>query len=261
MRAGSGPVHVFRTQDETGLPIVFALDAAEPEAPSGAALTILDDSDAVLDTDEHKVRWRSWLYWSNLTQFLSLAGGDVVQLAISSAADFEVEVLAICGGLGELDSSSAPCSFGGNSRPCQRTSQACRSGSGPPLGRRGRPGPGAARRRRGTRTSGDTARADADRSPDLLLPCRDPGRPRQAGTDFRVRTRNEPLASRTRWRPPGIKIAVGARARQRDRRSSAARRRASQQTTGRVRTAAEWLAHLDELPRPTFPATEEARIR
>ncbi|MGI5438657.1 hypothetical protein ACQEV4_14955 [Streptomyces shenzhenensis] len=104
--AGIGPVHVFRTQDDTGLPIVFALDTADPENLKWTALTVLDDSDAVLDTDEHKQRWRSWLYWTNLTQFLSLppAGGDGVQLAASKAADFEVEVLAVCGGLGELDS-------------------------------------------------------------------------------------------------------------------------------------------------------------
>ena len=51
-----------------------------------------------METDEHKERWRSWLYWTNLTQFLSLAGGDGVQLATSRAAEFEVEVLAVCGG-------------------------------------------------------------------------------------------------------------------------------------------------------------------
>ncbi|MEV0593703.1 DEAD/DEAH box helicase [Nonomuraea cavernae] len=101
---GIGPVHVFRSQDDTGLPIVFVLDAADPEALKWTALAILDDSDAVLDTDEHKERWRSWLYWTNLTQFLSLAGADGVQLAASKAADLEVEILAVCGGLGELDS-------------------------------------------------------------------------------------------------------------------------------------------------------------
>ncbi|MFC9125477.1 DEAD/DEAH box helicase [Streptomyces sp. NPDC057099] len=102
--AGIGPVHVFRSQDDTGLPIVFAVDGADPENLKWTALTVLDDSDAVLDTDEHKERWRSWLYWSNLTQFLSSAGGDGVQLATSKAAEFEVEILAVCGGLGELDS-------------------------------------------------------------------------------------------------------------------------------------------------------------
>ena len=84
--AGIGPVHVFRTHDVNGLPIVFALDAADPENPRWSALTILDDSDSVLDSDEHKLRWRAWLYWTNLTQFLSLAGGDGVQLATSRAA-------------------------------------------------------------------------------------------------------------------------------------------------------------------------------
>ncbi|MFF4521300.1 DEAD/DEAH box helicase [Streptomyces bluensis] len=102
--AGIGPVHVFRSTDASGLPIVFALDAADPENLRWTALTVLDDSDAVLDTDEHKQRWRAWLYWSNLTQFLTGNGGDGVQLAGSAAARFEVEVLQICGGLGELAS-------------------------------------------------------------------------------------------------------------------------------------------------------------
>ncbi|MFI5542688.1 DEAD/DEAH box helicase [Streptomyces sp. NPDC051815] len=100
----AGPVHVFRTEDEHGLPLVFAVDAADQENLRWTALAILDDSDAVLDTEEHKLRWRSWLYWTNLTQFLSLAGGDGVQLASSRAADFPLEVLSVCGGLGELDS-------------------------------------------------------------------------------------------------------------------------------------------------------------
>src|SRR5690606_32511839 len=102
-----GPVHVFRTQDEHGLPIVFALDAADPDNLRWTALTVLDDSDAVLDTDEHKLRWRSWLYWTNITQFLSLVGGDGVPLAVSSAADVTVAALAGCGGVGELGSLAA----------------------------------------------------------------------------------------------------------------------------------------------------------
>lgn len=102
--AGNGPVHVFRTQDESGLPILFVLDAADPDALKWTALAILDDSEPVLDTNEHKQRWRSWLYWTNLSQFLSLVDGDAVQLATSSAADFEVEALAVCARFGELDS-------------------------------------------------------------------------------------------------------------------------------------------------------------
>ncbi|MFD0855515.1 hypothetical protein ACFQ07_24950, partial [Actinomadura adrarensis] len=103
-RAGSGHLHLFRTADESGLPILFVLDHADPEELKWTALAVLDDAEAVLETDEHRRRWRAWLYWTNLTQFLSLAGGDGVQLAASRAADFKVEVLAVCGGVGELDS-------------------------------------------------------------------------------------------------------------------------------------------------------------
>ncbi|MEV4666073.1 DEAD/DEAH box helicase [Micromonospora echinofusca] len=102
----SSPVHVYRSNDLTGLPIVVTLDTADPEHLRWSALTLLDDSDAVLDTDAHKDRWRSWLYWTNLTQFLSFDGGDGVQLAYSMAADYDVEMLAVCGGLGELNTLS-----------------------------------------------------------------------------------------------------------------------------------------------------------
>jgi hypothetical protein len=100
------PVHVYRAHDLTGLPIIVALDTADPDHLRWSALAVLDDSDTVLDTEAHKDRWRAWLYWTNLTQFLSLGGGDGVQLAASHAADFDVEVLAVCGGLGELETIS-----------------------------------------------------------------------------------------------------------------------------------------------------------
>ncbi|MEE6309537.1 DEAD/DEAH box helicase [Plantactinospora veratri] len=99
-------MRIFRSHDLTGLPIVITLDATNSDRPRWSALAVLDDRDAVLDTDAHHARWRAWLYWTNLTQFLSFAGGDGVQLAYSTAAEFDVNVLAVCGGLGELDTLS-----------------------------------------------------------------------------------------------------------------------------------------------------------
>ncbi|MCP2243347.1 DEAD/DEAH box helicase [Lentzea aerocolonigenes] len=102
-----GPVHVLRGTDLRGLPIVLAVDfsdEASADTVRWSAITIVDDSDEMLETDEHKLRWRSWLYWSNLLQFLSRTGGDGVQLASSRAAAFPVEILTVCGGIGELDS-------------------------------------------------------------------------------------------------------------------------------------------------------------
>jgi hypothetical protein len=102
--AGVGPVHVFRATDDQGLSLVFTIDASDPEALRWSALAVLDDADTVLETEEHKRRWRAWLYWSNLLQFLSRDGGDGVQLAASGTAGFPVEMLAVCGGVGELES-------------------------------------------------------------------------------------------------------------------------------------------------------------
>ncbi|MDT3444486.1 DEAD/DEAH box helicase [Pseudofrankia sp. BMG5.37] len=99
-----GHLLVFRARDDNALPIIVTLDASEPEAPRWSALVVLDDSEAALAEDGHRRRWRAWLYWTNLTQFLPVGGGDAVQLATSRAADYPVDVLAVCGGSGELDS-------------------------------------------------------------------------------------------------------------------------------------------------------------
>lgn len=103
--SGSSSPHVGRcwsnsqrepqAHDQTGLPIIVALEATDPGRLRWTALAVLDDTDTVLDTDDHKRRWHAWLYWTNLTQFLALGGGDGVQLAASAAAQFEVDVLAM----------------------------------------------------------------------------------------------------------------------------------------------------------------------
>jgi hypothetical protein len=99
-----GHLAVFRARDDAGLPLVVILDMSEPEAPRWSVLAVLDDRDAAFDDPDHRLRWRAWLYWTNLTQFLAVGDGDGVQLAASEAADFPVEVLRACDGIGELDS-------------------------------------------------------------------------------------------------------------------------------------------------------------
>lgn len=100
-----GEVHLFRATDLRALPLLLALDAGNPEQLLWTALAVVDDgTSALLDSEEGKLRWRSWLYWSNLLQFLSHDGGDGVQLAASQVPDYPVEVLAVCGGVGELGS-------------------------------------------------------------------------------------------------------------------------------------------------------------
>lgn len=102
-----GPVHVLRTFDQTGLPIVCAIDferGSSPQALRWSALVSLEDEGDALDTEEHRLRWRSWLYWSNLMQFLVHVDGDAVQLATSRVDTFPLDVLKVVGGAGELDS-------------------------------------------------------------------------------------------------------------------------------------------------------------
>ncbi|WP_371599967.1 DUF1998 domain-containing protein [Streptomyces sp. NBC_00564] len=256
--AGIGPVHVFRTQDETGLPLVFALDAADPEALKWTALAVLDDSEAVLDTDEHKERWRSWLYWTNLTQFLSLAGGDGVQLVTSKAADFEVEVLAVCGGLGELDSligalapvvSEAPVTVvkpvdpdpGHDSAAEAAVAQALRDAVW-------------------DEDVLEILREDVDEAPDLLRLAETLADRGKQAPVFGYELGTSRWQADFAWHTSALKIAVVS-AHQGDDDPEAQRRDAAYAEDGwTVRTAAEWLAHLDELL-DQLPDTEEGTLR
>ncbi|OSP44119.1 hypothetical protein B7767_06650, partial [Streptomyces sp. 13-12-16] len=99
-----GPVQLFSVTDRSGLPLVFAADGrARPPAWTG--LVLLDDAPGVhAREEEHKRRWRAWLYWSNLLQFLDTGGGDAVQLTTGRLDGFPVETLAVTGGSGVLQS-------------------------------------------------------------------------------------------------------------------------------------------------------------
>ncbi|MGW5114057.1 DEAD/DEAH box helicase [Streptomyces noursei] len=99
---GHGTLNLFQTCDQSGLPLAFLVDGASGR---WSALACLDDTDMdQLGTPEHKARWRSWLQWSNLLQFLAAAGGDGVQLTTSAAGRFDLAVLKAFGGIGELES-------------------------------------------------------------------------------------------------------------------------------------------------------------
>jgi hypothetical protein len=99
-----GPVQLFTVTDRSGLPLVFAADGrAKPPAWTG--IVLLDDAPGVHAQEEaHKRRWRAWLYWSNLLQFLDVGGGDAVQLTTGRLDGFPVETLAVTGGSGVLES-------------------------------------------------------------------------------------------------------------------------------------------------------------
>lgn len=103
-RGPRGPVQVFSATDHAGCAIVFAADG-RVRPPVWTALAVLDDTDGVFSDEEaHKRRWRAWLYWSNLLQFLEHGGGDSAQLTRRQVEGFSAETLAVSGGGGWLPS-------------------------------------------------------------------------------------------------------------------------------------------------------------
>ncbi|MFF7376408.1 DEAD/DEAH box helicase [Streptomyces massasporeus] len=99
---GMGTLNLFQTCDQSGLPLAFLIDGATGQ---WSALACLDDTEPdQLGTPEHKARWRSWLQWSNVLQFLAHDGGDGVQLTTATAGRFDTSTLKAFGGLGELES-------------------------------------------------------------------------------------------------------------------------------------------------------------
>ncbi|MEV0122672.1 DEAD/DEAH box helicase [Streptomyces sp. NPDC050703] len=99
--SGAGTLNLFQACDASGLPVALLVDGATHRF---TALACLDDTDpAQLGTPEHKTRWRAWLQWSNVLQFLPYDGGDGAQLTTSAASGFDPSVLKALGGIGELE--------------------------------------------------------------------------------------------------------------------------------------------------------------
>ncbi|MEV7412589.1 hypothetical protein AB0O04_32685 [Streptomyces althioticus] len=99
-----GPVQVIAASDRSELPLVVAADG-RVKPPSWTGIVLLDDTPGVHDQEEaHRRRWRAWLYWSNLLQFLDTGDGDAVQLTTGLLDGFPVETLAVTGGGGVLES-------------------------------------------------------------------------------------------------------------------------------------------------------------
>ncbi|GAA4957400.1 DEAD/DEAH box helicase [Yinghuangia aomiensis] len=109
LAGGRGRVQVMATQDASGCPLTIVLDLTHGQQKAvWSALTVLDDGpDAIeIDGDRHNRRWRAWLYWTNLLQFLNEGDGDGVQLTVSQLAGFDVGHLCAAGGAGWLSSRS-----------------------------------------------------------------------------------------------------------------------------------------------------------
>jgi hypothetical protein len=101
-------VRLLSGPDASDCHLVLAADSRRTP-PVWTGLTVLDDSDAALaDEQAHKRRWRAWLYWSNVLQFLEHGGGDSAQLTTSLIDGFATEVLTMTGGAGWLTSTRTP---------------------------------------------------------------------------------------------------------------------------------------------------------
>ncbi|MEU0917215.1 DEAD/DEAH box helicase [Streptomyces cyaneofuscatus] len=95
--SGQG-LKLYPVRDGSGLPLTLIGDArTKPQGLS--ALAVLDDrAEAVAgDGDTHRRRWKAWLCWGNVLQFLDPAGtgrADGLQLARSELDSFDAGLLA-----------------------------------------------------------------------------------------------------------------------------------------------------------------------
>ncbi|MFF3686208.1 DEAD/DEAH box helicase [Streptomyces sp. NPDC002187] len=106
-KAQPGKVRLLAATDNSACRIVAVADGRSAP-PVWSAITVLDDTDAaVADDERHKRRWRAWLYWSNLLQFLEHGGGDSAQLTSSLLDGFSAQEFSVAGGVGWLESTRA----------------------------------------------------------------------------------------------------------------------------------------------------------
>ncbi|MEV7568630.1 DEAD/DEAH box helicase [Streptomyces tanashiensis] len=99
-----GALRLLSAVDRSDCRLVAVADGrATP--PVWSAVVLLDDSDAAVEDEQrHRLRWRAWLYWSNLLQFLEHGGGDSAQLTSSLLTGFSAQELSVAGGGGLLES-------------------------------------------------------------------------------------------------------------------------------------------------------------
>ncbi|MFZ3560804.1 DEAD/DEAH box helicase [Streptomyces sp. BH055] len=97
-----GGLKLIRTKDASELTLALILDMA---AAGGrwSALTVLDDRDEAVsgDSPAHRRRWKAWLCWGNILQFLDPTGtgrADGLQLARSALDSFDAGLLAAAAG-------------------------------------------------------------------------------------------------------------------------------------------------------------------
>ncbi|APU22558.1 DEAD/DEAH box helicase [Actinoalloteichus sp. GBA129-24] len=100
--AADGQIVLLRNTDVTGCLLVVLIDRRAPTAVF-TGFTVLDDGE---DLPQLRPRWQAWLRWGDLLQFLPGSGGpggvagEGVQLAASTAAEFDPTLPAVAGGTG-----------------------------------------------------------------------------------------------------------------------------------------------------------------
>lgn len=98
-RPGTGFITVLRGADAHGVDLIYVMDTTAGTHAADlrwTALAILDDRDEALADPRHRLAWRAWFYWSHLIQFLADAGGEGVQLAVSTIGEFRPDLLTVC---------------------------------------------------------------------------------------------------------------------------------------------------------------------
>ncbi len=74
----------FSSTTRQGVRLDASLDMTEPNAEQWTVRLVLDDSEGAMHEPEHRDRWRDWLHWGNLLQFLV---GDGCQALITVAGE------------------------------------------------------------------------------------------------------------------------------------------------------------------------------
>ncbi|WP_353941185.1 DEAD/DEAH box helicase [Streptomyces sp. HUAS MG91] len=96
--SGQG-LDLIQAHDGSGLPLLLVVDRRPDRPQTWHALAVLDDRpDAVRgDRPDHRRRWKAWLNWGNIIQFLDPTGSgraDGIALARSAMDDFDAALLA-----------------------------------------------------------------------------------------------------------------------------------------------------------------------
>jgi hypothetical protein len=93
----TGPWFVSRCRSGSSLPLTCLLDTRSDVGGANAerwtVLSVLDDRRAAFQATEHPSRWRDWLQWANILQFLEGPGRQAVIATASGGGRITIEDL------------------------------------------------------------------------------------------------------------------------------------------------------------------------